>query len=47
MAVADAFIDKGEIVSTRGRRPDSVQRFNARPGDIAEGIPMVVLINGG
>ncbi|MFO1047586.1 MAG: S41 family peptidase [Geminicoccaceae bacterium] len=47
VAVADAFIDKGEIVSTRGRRPDSVQRFNARPGDIAEGIPMVVLINGG
>ena len=47
VAVADAFIDKGEIVSTRGRRPDSMQRFNARPGDIAEGIPMVVLINGG
>ncbi|MFO1071980.1 MAG: S41 family peptidase [Geminicoccaceae bacterium] len=47
VAVADAFIDKGEIVSTRGRRPDSIQRFNARPGDIAEGTPMVVLINGG
>jgi carboxyl-terminal processing protease len=47
VAVADAFIDKGEIVSTRGRRPDSVQRFNARPGDIAENVPMVVLINGG
>ena len=47
VAVADAYIDKGEIVSTRGRRPDSVQRFNSRPGDIAEGVPMVVLINGG
>ena len=47
VAVADAFLDKGEIVSTRGRRPDSVQRFNSRPGDIAEGVPMVVLINGG
>jgi carboxyl-terminal processing protease len=47
VAVSDAFIDKGEIVSTRGRRPDSIQRFNARPGDIAQNIPMVVLINGG
>ncbi len=47
VAVADAFIDKGEIVSTRGRRPDSIQRFNARPGDILDGLPMVVLINGG
>ena len=47
VAVADAFLDKGEIVSTRGRRPDSVQRFNSRPGDIAEDLPMVVLINGG
>ena len=44
---SDAFLDKGEIVSTRGRRPDSIQRFNARPGDIADGLPMVVLINGG
>src|SRR3954452_6825622 len=47
VAVADAFIDKGEIVSTRGRRPDSIQRFNARPGDILNDLPMVVLINGG
>lgn len=47
VAVADAFLDKGEIVSTRGRRPDSIQRFNARPGDIANGLPIVVLINGG
>jgi len=47
VAVADAFLDRGEIVSTRGRRPDSMSRFNATPGDIAEGLPIVVLINGG
>ncbi len=47
VAVSDAFLDKGEIVSTRGRRSDSAQRFNARPGDLADGIPMIVLINGG
>ena len=47
VGVADAFLDRGEIVSTRGRRSDSIQRFNARQGDVAEGAPMVVLINGG
>jgi carboxyl-terminal processing protease len=47
VAVSDAFLDQGEIVSTRGRRPDSVQRFNARRGDLVDGLPMVVLINGG
>lgn len=47
VAVADAYLDKGEIVSTRGRRPDSIQRFNARPGDIVDKLPIVVLINGG
>ncbi|MEM7122237.1 MAG: S41 family peptidase [Pseudomonadota bacterium] len=47
IAVSDAFLDQGEIVSTRGRRPDSSQRFNARAGDLAEGLPIVVLINGG
>ena len=47
VGVADAFLDRGEIVSTRGRRSDSIQRFNARQGDLAEGAPMVVLINGG
>ncbi len=47
VAVADAFLDQGEIVSTRGRRPDSVQRFNARKGDLIDGLPLVVLINGG
>ncbi len=47
VAVSDAFLDKGEIVSTRGRRPDSIQRFNARPGDLAKGRPIIVIINGG
>jgi carboxyl-terminal processing protease len=45
--VSDAFLDQGEIVSTRGRDPDDAQRYNARPGDLAEGLPLVVLINGG
>src|SRR5690606_27219133 len=39
--------ERGEIVSTRGREPESSSRFNAQPGDIIEGLPMVVLINGG
>jgi carboxyl-terminal processing protease len=47
IAVSDAFLDRGEIVSTRGRRADDAQRFNARPGDITNGLPVVVLINGG
>ena len=47
VAVSDAFLDKGEIVSTRTRRADDAQRFNARPGDLASGLPMVVLINSG
>lgn len=45
--VSDAFLDRGEIVSTRGRANDDSQRFNAREGDLAEGLPMVVLINRG
>src|ERR1700736_721435 len=47
IAVSDAFLERGEIVSTRGRRSDDAQRFNARPGDITNGLPIVVLINGG
>jgi len=47
VAVSDAFLDKGEIVSTRGRRSDDAQRYNARSGDIASGLPVAVLINGG
>ena len=45
--VADAFLDEGEIVSTRGRNPEDGERFNATEGDLANGLPMVVLINGG
>ena len=45
--VADAFLDAGEIVSTRGRHTEDGDRFNAQPGDLAEGKPIVVLINGG
>ena len=47
IAVSDAFLERGEIVSTRGRRPDSVQRYNAQGGDIIDGLPLVVLINSG
>jgi carboxyl-terminal processing protease len=47
VAVADALLEKGEIVSTRGRRSEDAQRYNARPGDIAAGLPVAVLINGG
>src|SRR6266851_2025910 len=48
VAVSDAFLDKGEIVSTRGRRSDDAQRYNARPGaKAASGLPIAVLINGG
>ncbi|WP_282077284.1 S41 family peptidase [Epibacterium ulvae] len=45
--VSDAFLESGEIVSTRGRDPQDGERFNAEPGDLAQGLPMVVLINGG
>jgi len=45
--VSDAFLDKGEIVSTRGRLPQDGERFNAEPGDLAQGKPVVMLINGG
>jgi carboxyl-terminal processing protease len=47
VAVSDAFLEQGEIVSTRGRRAEDAQRFNAKEGDLAEGKPIVVLINGG
>jgi carboxyl-terminal processing protease len=45
--VSDAFLDKGEIVSTRGRKDEDSERWNAKNGDLANGKPMVVLINGG
>jgi carboxyl-terminal processing protease len=47
ISVSDAFLERGEIVSTRGRDPDETQRFNARPGDLTKGKPVIVLINGG
>jgi carboxyl-terminal processing protease len=47
IAVADTFLDHGEIVSTRGRTADEIQRSNARPGDMTKGKPLIVLINGG
>ena len=47
ISVSDTFLDKGEIVSTRGRNAEETQRFNARPGDMAKGKPLIVLINGG
>lgn len=47
IAVSDAFLNAGEIVSTRGRLPSDGQRWNARDGDLAQGLPIVVLINGG
>ena len=45
--VSDAFLEKGEIVSTRGRDPNDGERFNAKAGDLVDGKPIVVLINGG
>jgi carboxyl-terminal processing protease len=47
ISVPDTFLEKGEIVSTRGRNPEETQRFNARPGDMTKGKPLIVLINGG
>ena len=47
IAVSDAFLERGEIVSTRGRNPDDAQRYVARSGDLTGGKPVVVLINGG
>ncbi len=47
IAVSDAFLDKGEVVSTRGRRAEDTTRYNATPGDLANGKPMIVLVNGG
>ena len=47
VAVSDAFLEQGEIVSTRSRAKEDQQRFNARPGDLAKGKPIIILINGG
>ena len=47
VSVSDAFLDQGEIVSTRGRRSEEAQRFNAKAGDLIDGNPLIVMINGG
>src|SRR6188508_1861557 len=47
ISVSDAFLQKGEVVSTRGRNAEETQRFNARSGDLTDGKPVIVLINGG
>jgi carboxyl-terminal processing protease len=47
VSVSDAFLDQGEIVSTRGRDSDNAQRFNSDVGDVTDGKPLIVLINGG
>jgi carboxyl-terminal processing protease len=47
ISVSDAFLEKGEIVSTRGRKAEEIQRFSAHPGDFTKNKPLVVLINGG
>jgi len=47
ISVSDAFLERGEIVSTRGRDPEETQRFSARPGDLTTGKPVILLINGG
>src|SRR5262245_28133886 len=47
IAMSDAFLDKGEIVSVKARKTEDVQRWNAKPGDVTGGLPIVVLINGG
>jgi carboxyl-terminal processing protease len=47
ISVSDAFLEKGEIVSTRGRNAEETQRFNARAGDLTRNKPVIVMINGG
>ncbi|EKF41891.1 carboxyl-terminal protease [Nitratireductor indicus C115] len=47
VSVSDAFLDRGEIVSTRGREANDISRFDSRPGDVVNGKPIIVLINGG
>ncbi|CAN5298286.1 S41 family peptidase [soil metagenome] len=45
--VSDAFLERGEIVSQRGRKPEQIERYAAKPGDLTNGLPLVVLINYG
>jgi carboxyl-terminal processing protease len=45
--VSDAFLDRGEVVSQRGREKTDIERYYARPGDFANGLPIVVLVDAG
>lgn len=47
IAISDAFLDRGEIVSTRSRHAEETQRYNAHSGDLTAGKPVIVLVNGG
>jgi carboxyl-terminal processing protease len=47
ISMCDAFMEKGEIVSVKARKAEDIQRWNAKPGDVAGGLPIVVLVNGG
>ncbi|HEY8009333.1 MAG TPA: S41 family peptidase [Methylocella sp.] len=47
IAVVNCFLDRGEIVSTRGRNAEETMRYNAHPGDLSKGKPVIILINGG
>ncbi|GHC73792.1 S41 family peptidase [Limoniibacter endophyticus] len=47
VSVSDAFLDRGEIVSTRGRDAKNISRFDSQAGDLADGKPLIVLVNGG
>ena len=47
IAMSDAFMEKGEIVSVKARKSEDIQRWNAKPGDVTGGLPLVVLVNGG
>jgi carboxyl-terminal processing protease len=47
ISVSDAFLERGEVVSTRGRDPNDIQRYDSRPGDLTDGKPVIVLVNGG
>jgi len=47
ISVSDAFLERGEIVSTRGRNAEETQRYSARAGDLTKGKPIIVLVNGG
>ncbi|MFK7867223.1 MAG: S41 family peptidase [Alphaproteobacteria bacterium] len=47
VSISDVFLDRGEIVSTRGRNNQDTQRFQAQKGDLTDGLPLIVLINGG